>query len=362
MKILLWTTHYLPCIGGLENLAHSLAIQFQKMGHQVRVITNGEKFSEYEIDGVKVHTFPLVTTTFKYDLPQIKKISQEIDTILEDFSPDVANVHGWFECFAFYQFRTLSKRKIPLCITIHGLLEQKSYQTEACTKLWSMAKSISTVSHAISDELKEHQLSHPSLQVIHNGLAIPTEPTVPLKLDPPQLLMIGRLSQEKCFDMAFHAMKILIKNHPRIKLRLVGGGPEYHNLMQLKTALGLDAHIEMTDFIPPHKVREHLDAATLVLIPSNYESFCLVALEAACRKRPVIASGVYGLKEVIDPSKTGLLIEPNSPSAIAEAVEQLLKEPKKMVEMGNRAYERAVSLFSIETTAKKYQEMYEAIR
>ena len=361
MKILLWPTHYLPYIGGLEVMVHSLALQLKKQGHEVLVIANAEEYAEFFIEEIKVYTFPFIKALGVYNLILIKKTLDKIHEIFDSFLPDIVNVHGWFECFCFYQTRILSKKKIPLCITIHGLLEQKYYQTEACVKLWSMAGGINTVSNALIHSLKQQQCSHSSIRVIYNGLSPSSHPIAPLQCHPSQLLMVGRLTEEKCFDVAFHALKILIKNRSDIKLRLVGGGFLYQDLLRLKEELGLDPWIEMTDYVPPYKVRQYIDEASLILVPSYYESFCLVALEAALRSRPVVASSVYGLKEVIEHEKTGLLIEPKNPLLLAETIEKLLSSPQKMVEMGDAARQRALELFSIETTAKNYLEMYRSL-
>ena len=115
----------------------------------------------------------------------------------------------------------------------------------------------------------------------------------------------------------------------------------------------------MPGFISPHDVHDFFDRSTLVIIPSSYESFSLVALEAALRGRPVVASGVLGLKEVVEDGKTGLLVEPENPSALAAAIHTLLSNPLQMEQMGKAAFERASHLFNIETTTNNYLRMYE---
>lgn len=361
MKIVLWSTSYLPLIGGLEVFVHSLALQLKKTGHEVIVICDGKEFAEVSLEGIDIYHFPFVTTLYRFDLNMIKKILDRICALLDAFSPDVINVHGWFEGFCFYQTRVLEKKKSPLCITIHGLLEQQDYRTASCLKLWSLARSINTVSKALIESLEEQKHFHPFLHVIYNGLVIPSDPIVPLSFKAPQLLMVGRLTEEKCFNIAFHAMDILRKIRPDMTLRLVGGGPLYQELLDLKQSLQLDPWIEMTNFVPPDQVRHYIDEASLILVPSSYESFSLVALESALRARPVIASSVCGLKEVVSCGKTGVLIEPKNPVALFKAIDTLLSAPEQMTQMGWNGYQRATQLFSIETTAKNYLDMYHQI-
>lgn len=341
---------YFPNIGGLEKMVHSLATALLDQGHEILVLANAEKTDAFLIDKISVFTFPFVNALFTYQLLSIRDILQKVSQLFDDFKPDIVNIHGWFECFAFFQTRILEKRAIPVCLTIHGLLEQTHYQTENCLKVWHRSQAVNTVSSALSLEL-----SHPFLQTIYNGLPLSQTPTKPLPKN--RLLLIGRLTKEKCFEVAFHSFKRLLQRHFDLQLTLIGDGPEYEMLDQLRTSLSLP--IEMLGFIPPDEIQHHIDRATLVLVPSSYESFSLVALEAALRARPVVASRVFGLKEVVEDQQTGILVEPQNPQQLALAVDTLLSDPTRMERMGKIAQERAFRLFNIETTTNQYLSMYE---
>ena len=341
-------------------MAHSLAQQLKKMGHEILVLTTGEEFKEYSMESIRVYAFPFVQSLLHNDLANLKKILMTIEGLIDAFAPDIVNIHGWIEVFSFYQIRILRKKKVPYCITVHGLLEQKHYNTDACVNLWKRAGSVNTVSRAILESLHEQNIAHPSLRVIYNGLPASPKPAAPLP-HPPSLAMIGRLTEEKNFDVAFHAMKILVKANPSLKLVLVGGGIQYRDLTRLRKSLGLDEAIKMTDFVRPSHVPNYINQASIVLVPSSYESFCLTALEAAFLSRPVVASNVLGLKEVIEPFQTGLLIEPGNPSALAEAVERLLSNPSQIEKMGKAAQERALEFFTIEKSAQNYLNMYREV-
>lgn len=361
MKIMFWSTLYLPHIGGLEVMTHHLIQQLKKMQITVQVISNNIKSDDFErqwFDGVEVHTFPFSRALMNHDVALIKKIIFAVNALVAHFSPDVVSVHGWYECFSFYQVRVFENKNIPICVTIHGLLEQSHYRTAACLKLWSMAAQINTVSYALIGALSAAGFSHAALQVIYNGLPRSKNKIVAAPANNPVLLMIGRLSVEKCFDVAFYALKKLIHRHPFIRLIVVGGGTEFGFLATLKKTLGLDALIEMTDFVPPNRIGDYIDRANVIVVPSYYESFSLVALEAAMHGRPVIASNVYGLKEVVLSGETGILVEPHQPDQLAAAIDQLLSDAGKMKQMGIAARQRADSFFSIEKTAQQYLMMF----
>lgn len=350
MKILLWPTLYFPNIGGLEKMVHLLACALRDKGHDILILSNANKKDTFEIDGISVVTFPFISALIKYKLPLVRQILREITDLINTFSPDLVNIHGWYESFSFYQIRILEKQSLPLCITLHGLLEQKHYQTENCLKLWHRAQAISTVSHAL-----EKPAPHPFFQTIYNGLPLSQKPLQPLMKN--RLLLIGRLTEEKCFHIAFRALELLLPDHPELKLTLIGDGPDYEMLHELKQSLNLP--IEMLGFVHPHLVQDFIDKSTLVLVPSSYESFSLVALEAALRGRPVIASRVLGLKEVVADRETGILIEPQNVKELAKAIDTLLSSPVQMEQMGKAAFERASQLFTIENTVNHYLKMYE---
>lgn len=354
MKILLWPLQYFPHIGGLEKLVHSLALSLLDKGHEVLVVSNGEKAGSFSKEGVlqnvPVLTFPFAAALFNYQLPLIRQVLADVSALFPAFVPDIVNIHGWIESFAFYQVRVLEKQRVPACLTVHGLLEQKCYRTANCLRLWHRVQAVNTVSHAITPSLP-----HPFLQTIYNGLSPSKTPLKPLPKN--RLLLIGRLTEEKCFPIAFYAFKQLLPQYPTLQLTLIGDGPDYEALVKLKQSLNLP--IEMPGFVPPHAVESFIDQATLVLVPSSYESFSLVALEAALRARPVIASRVMGLKEVIEDQRTGLLVEPQNPDALAAAIHTLLSHPLRMEQMGQAALERAIRLFTMENTANHYLRMYE---
>lgn len=364
MKILLWPSSYVPNIGGLEIMTHQLAKNIRSHGHEILVVShnvNSEEICEMTIEGIRVCLFPFVTALLNKNLPLIKTALGRIQKTVDDFNPDTVNIHGWFECFAFYQTRIFEKRETPVCITVHGLLEQKDYNTLSCKKIWAKSKGVNTVSHSIKNSLDEMQITHPNLRVIYNGIEEKKHQLVDLKTKPPRLLMIGRLSEEKCFDVGFKALPLLLKKYPDIKLTLIGGGEKFSELATLKTSLGLENHIEMTNFVPPDRVTGFIDESSLVLIPSYYESFSLVAVESALRARPVVASSVYGLKEVVEDQKTGVLVPPHNTQDFATAIDHLLSNADKMKAMGQMAYKRAIDMFGINQTTQNYLKMYEDI-
>lgn len=362
MKIAIWASRYLPFVGGLEMLSHALAKQLTKMGHELLVITDTGSsllYKEYVVEGIKVVALPWDFATWNHNLSLVKHNIEKARQVLHRFNPDIVNIHGWYQALTFSQIRVLYQ--IPFCLSLHGLMLDETYQTNACLQLWNEVKAVSVVSNALHDlVLTTLQLKPRPLRVIHNGMCLSHFSKPPLPPKPYRIAMVGRLSSEKNFDIAFRALKEIRKKNPQVTLCVVGGGPMWRELLDLRSLLQLEDSIEMTGFVEHDQVYKYIDEAMVVWIPSSFESFSLTALETALRKRPVIASQVQGLKEVVDDGNTGIFIEPDNLNALVQATE-LFFQNNRGIQMGLNAYTRARELFSIEQCAEKYLQMYRSV-
>jgi len=365
VRVLLWSTNYFRYIGGLERLTHNLALSLVSNGHSVLVVTDNPSNQtriEDNIDGINVVRLPFSHALLQKNLPLIKTTTQGVSKLIEQFDPDVVNSHGWYETMCFYQTRAIENTKKPHCLTIHGMLEQQHYQTTLCSRVWHQSKAISTVSYAMAAKLNEADLTHEKLRVIHNGASLSERTSPQLILKPAttkKLLCIGRLSSEKGFDIMLHAFKRLHAKQPDIELTIVGDGPLYSDLLLLANSLGIAEQIKMPGPMAPHETDAFIDDAALVVVPSTYESFGLVALEAAMRSRAVVASDVLGLREVVADGLTGVLVSPGNPATLADAIESLINDPKKRQRMGEQARSRAQMLFNLDLMTQRYVAMYE---
>lgn len=364
MKILMWPSYYLPSIGGLELMTHRLVECLRGQNHDVCVIANYDSVMAYHTffpEGVTVHAFPFIRALQQGSVANIKRMLQKIQVIIKAFQPDIIHVHGWGEGFAFYQTRILSFFSVPVVLTLHGLLEQPSYHTSHCVKLLQRASAVIAVSQDVQNDFLNRGFAHKKLRVIYNGVRISENWQSASFLHQKNIVMVGRLSPEKCFDQAFYAMRLLIEKYPDMKMTLVGGGPLFGVLLALREKLNLVDVVEMTNFVAPKAVAQYLQQADIVVIPSQYESFCLVAVEAAIQGRPVVASSVNGLKEVVEDQVTGLLVPPENPEALAKAIETLLLDPTMAHRLGVAARERAMRFFSIEGATNKYIALYHTV-
>lgn len=363
MRVLLWPTNYYRQIGGIERLTHSLALALIKRHHDVLVITDNPRSDQSEhdeIDGVTIRRLPFTHALTHKNLPLVKATIMEMTATTKDFKPSIANLHGWQEAMCFYQTRVLQKTATPHCLTIHGLLEQLHYRIPLCLKIWQSSNAVSAVSQALLEPLWQQGYRDAKLRVIHNGIARDFTDTPPRAIaSTNRLLCIGRLTEEKGFDVMLHAFARLPAKYSDIRLTIIGDGPIRQELEQMAFKLGITNSVTFLGARSPDQINTFIDNSTFVIVPSTYESFGLVALEAAMRARALVASDVQGLREVVANGETGLLVPPNNPIALANAIESLLSDPATLHTMGQRARSRAETLFNLDLMTERYLAMYE---
>jgi glycosyltransferase involved in cell wall biosynthesis len=163
------------------------------------------------------------------------------------------------------------------------------------------------------------------VRVIPSGVELPA--AVPAPEEPPHLLYVGRLSEEK-------GVRDLAEATVGLRLTVVGDGPLRAVLPQ---AVG---------FVPHDALGLYYERAAVVVVPSLREGYGVAAREAMAYGRPVVATSVGGLPDAIEDGITGLLVPPGEPAALRAALEQLLDDAALRARLGAAARERARAAFS----------------
>lgn len=192
------------------------------------------------------------------------------------------------------------------------------------------------------------------IAVVHNGVP---DAGVPAQLrsrdagDPVRLVLVSRLSPRKGIHIALEAVAILRAQGLAVTLDVCGTtfpGYEWYerDLEAQVRAQGLSDAVTFHGYVNP--TRPLLEAADVVLVPSFGESFGNVAVEGMLAGRPVVASDVQGLAEVIDDGHSGLLVRPDSAEELAAAVHALAKSPAFAARIAASAREEAVARFGVD--------------
>jgi glycosyltransferase involved in cell wall biosynthesis len=190
------------------------------------------------------------------------------------------------------------------------------------------------------------------MEVVYNGVAVPTASVeaLPAVVTPPvRLLLVGRISPRKGTDVAVEALGLLRDKGVDATLTLVGStyaGYEWYerSVRRRVTELGLADKVTFASFV--HDVWSAHSRSDIALMPSRVEPFGNAAVEAMLAGRPVIASDIQGLREIITSSDTGLLVPPDDPAALAGAVHTLLDDWASTCQLAKRGQGAVALRFS----------------
>jgi D-inositol-3-phosphate glycosyltransferase len=168
--------------------------------------------------------------------------------------------------------------------------------------------------------------------------------TLGLQPDSELLLFVGRIEPLKAVDTILEALHVLRDKAPsllrNLHFMIVGGDPqsildkEISRLQELSSKLGIDRLVSFVGAKEQAELPLYYAAATAVIMPSDYESFGMVALEAMSSGTPVIASQVGGLQFLVRDKETGFHIPAREPISLADCIIRLLTEPSKAEDMG----------------------------
>jgi glycogen(starch) synthase len=358
MRVLMVSWEYPPVMyGGLGRHVAALSRALTMDGHDVVVVTQAP------LGTPRLETVPasagtatqVVRTVLDADAPDVyaetERFVRELqprlvaaaDDLPAAWRPDVVHGHDWVVADAS---RALSERYgVSLVATVHAT-ETGLYQghVDQPFSRWRHSVEVDLVTRAsrtivcssgMRDEVV-HGLAADAdrVVVVPNGVDPAAWATPPdlrattragLGLsDEPLLVLVGRLEHEKGAQDAVAALALL----PRVDIHLVlvGDGARRDDLRTLADDLGVGDRVHLLGRVADDRVAAIVAAADVALVPSRYEPFGLVALEAMAAGTPVVASTTGGLTDVVVDHETGLAVPPAQPDLLAGAVSQLLAD------------------------------------
>lgn len=236
--------------------------------------------------------------------------------------PDLLHAHWWLPA-GLCALLASRVTRTPLVLTLHGsdvhLLRHRPVRWIGSAVL-SRTALVAVVSEDLRRTLLE-LLDLPAERVLVLRMPVARMPTGPGSVPdapPLRLLAAGRLSPEKGFDVLLAALDLAVADGLDATLELVGSGPEHDRLTQLAAPLG--QRVRLLPAEPRAQLWRRMELAHVVVVPSRREGLGLVALEALARRRPVIASRVGGLPDVVLDETDGLLVRADDAQALSDAL------------------------------------------
>lgn len=361
MNVLFWTDAFLPDIGGLEVFCRNLVRELTARGHRCLVITNRDddrNLGEMDFEGVPVHGFPFRRSLHRGDLKEILRWHEASSPLIDAFAPDVIHLHGITRSL-FHFTRQQRRRRLPAVITLHDNVVLHGHSM-AIPVLANVDGVVAISEYIRAESLENHPGIKPRLRTILNALPPLSSPTVPAPGNQ-RILALGRMTDQKGFDLAIRAITDVSAEFPRATLTLAGDGPERKALENLSAKLR--APVRFAGWVKPDDVPALIDAHDAMLVPSRWqEPFGLVALQAGMRARPVIVSRRGGLPETVLDGQTGLVVESENRAGFAAALRRLLADPALGERLGQAAHARVTDVFRFDRMVDAYERVYEDAR
>ena len=180
------------------------------------------------------------------------------------------------------------------------------------------------------------------------------------------VMYAGRFDERKGIETLVRAVaQDRVRRHENLKLMIIGGstpgakdGIERNRIGEIVEELGIQDITEFVGRVQHQDLANYYAAADVCVVPSHYEPFGLVAIEAMASRTPVIASNVGGLKFSVADQETGLLVPPQDEVAFAEAIDSILSDAQWCKQLGENARNRVKAKFSWDGVAKQLNKQY----
>jgi glycosyltransferase involved in cell wall biosynthesis len=193
-------------------------------------------------------------------------------------------------------------------------------------------------------------------EVVLNGIDVErfARPPEPVR---GRLLVVGRLAPPKRADLVIRAVHGLRTQFPEVELRFAGDGTLRASAERLSRELGLASRVRLLG--TRQDVPELMRTAACVVLASDYEACPVSVIEAMAAAVPVVATRVGGVPELVDPGRTGLLVEPGAPEALAAALARVLEQPELGRALGEAGRKIARSRLTRERMAAGMSSLYD---
>lgn len=341
MHILIVTPFTINSCGGVTTVVHNLARTLHELGHHVTILARGNsqrwqygrcyhQHAVYSIDWhAPYHTLPHYRA-FAYWLLIFPRLFLQTWLLLRRLRPEAILIQ--YPCRKLYLFGFLKPLlKCPLVVTFQGC-DARHYallpdaQRSLITNLLKHADFVTAVSPTMLDFV---HAALPAVQskslVIPNAISPSSPATEALNGQSPHapsdyLLFVGSLIKRKGVDILLQALRRVRDNHRPLTLYLAGDGPERPALEAQAREFGIDGLLRFLGRQPPEEVAKLMAHCRLLILPSRAEGMPLVVLEAMSQGKAVIATAVDGTPLAVQHLETGLLVEPENPAALADAI------------------------------------------
>lgn len=366
MKILFYCETFWPYLGGVQRLGAQLVPDLQRRGYELTVITSHGELDlpdEARLGGATVLRYPFRSVLYDGRPASVLKLRREVEGQVRSSASDLIHLYS-IGTGLFFLKDAVRSAGVPVVVTLHN----ESNLAESRAKSTVLADTLATASWVTAcstSVLKDARDLAPAIRerssVIRNSVDLGGFVPGPVPMNPPRLLCLGRLVPEKGLDTAVSAMRAVHARFPDVCLDIAGYGPERDRLEALVESHGLGGVVSFLGQVSPGEVPSVIDRSSILLMPSLTEGLPIVAVEAALVGRPIVATAVGGLPEIVKHGVTGLVAEPEDLTGFTDAILGLLDVPERAVAMGHAARQHSQKEFGWPAYCDAYCQLYDRL-
>ena len=367
MRILQLTSHLNT--GGVSSYVLSLSRALVRRGHALTIASGGGSLEPQAAAAGIRHWLAPMHTSAEFS-PQVFRAARQVLERLRAEPVDVLHAHT--RVGQVVADRLSRRTGIPYVTTWHGF-----FHPNLGRRLWPCAGARTI---AISEPVRRHLIEAfhvPTgrIRLVWNGV----EPSEFAQRPPAEILArfrvqhrlpeggpvigsVGRLAsgRVKGFDLLLAAARLLLRRHADLRLLVVGDGPRRPFLEKKVDALGLRECARFTGSLAD--VRVPLALLDVFVFPVRWpEGFGLALIEAMAAGKPVVATRAGAVPDIVEHGRQALLVEPEDPQALAEAVATLLHDPAAAARLGAAAQQRVRERFSLERVTDEVEAVYREV-
>ncbi len=302
-----------------------------------------------------------------------------IKKIVKKHNINIIHAH-WLipQGFIAVLYKKIFNKNIKIICTLHGsdifslqniiLKNLKKYILKNCNL-------ISAVSSTIKKEILKYKISSQKIKIIHNGIDLNFTHITKNKNDLKRqynissfcLLFVGRLNEQKGIKYLINALPKVIKKLPKIKLLIIGEGPDKNKIKKQVQKLNLNQNIIFTGKIENQLLPSYYNMADIFIGPSiitknnSTEGFGMVLLEALINETPVITTNSGGMTDIIENNISGIIVTPKNSGAITNAVLDLLNNHNKRKILSDNGKKLVLDKFNWKKISFEYFSAYQQI-
>ncbi len=374
MKVIQVTERYPPAVGGVETHVSRLSQELRKLGVEVEVLTT-DLYSTVPLVRLRQTTTrePSVTRVRGYSLlPLPQGLGIVAPGMLRQLrGASIIHVHGYGHIPTYLtQFFRISK--LPVVATAHSdrgrpSLRKTLFDIVVPSLSIKSAQKVIAISNHEKQVLIGRGIQSNKIEVIPNGVDV-DELSLSLSTsgklgNEKTLIYSGRIDiDQKGLDLLIEAFARLVSGNP--ELRLVLMGPDWNDSMsrlkQLSTRLGVGEKVHFTGYLERREYLQNLSSADLFVLPSRFEPFGIVLLEAIASGVPIVASNVGAIPEILEQGKFVLLFEAGDLDSLVEQIQNALSDKESSAKRAEAA-KGSLDKYTWENVAKATLSVYKEV-